>query len=169
MTVLWVMEPEVALIVTCEVPAGVDGTKTSLLLEQPAMAIKPAETTRTPNRPRSRMERSLLRDRRLVKVRIAPKGRKRTAAIPAVLAPRKVGGRKSAIFFTVAIVTVLVAGAPEATVKLAGEKVQVAASGRPLQASATVPLKLLVGTALTTAVAEEPAATVAAEVEALKP
>jgi len=66
-------------------------------------------------------------------------------------------------------VTVLVAGAPEVTFSCAGEKVQVAASGRPLQASATAPLKLLVGTALTTTVVEEPAVAVAAEAEALKP
>jgi hypothetical protein len=45
-----VIEPEVALIVTCDVPAGVDGTKISLVLEQPA--IKPTDRMRAPNRPR---------------------------------------------------------------------------------------------------------------------
>ena len=79
-------------------------------------------------------------------------------------------GRSIAVFFTVAMVSVLVAGAPATTVNCAGEKVQVAASGRPaLQARATVPLKLLAGAALTIAVADEPAVTVAAEVEAVKP
>jgi hypothetical protein len=52
MTVDWVIEPEVALTVMADVPAGVDGTKTSLILEQPA--TKPAERRRVPNRPRSR-------------------------------------------------------------------------------------------------------------------
>lgn len=89
--------------------------------------------------------------------------------IPAVAIPRRVRGSRSAIFFTVAIVTVLVAGAPATTVSCAGAKLQVAASGRPLQARATVPLKLLVGAALTTNVADDPAVTVLAEVEALKP
>ena len=58
-----VIEPEVALIVTCDVPTGVDGTKTSLVLEHPA--IKPAEKMRAPNRPRTRKERCWLGDRRL--------------------------------------------------------------------------------------------------------
>ena len=61
------------------------------------------------------------------------------------------------------------AGAPATTVNCAGEKLQVAASGRPLQARATVPLKLLVGAALTTKVADDPAVTVVPEVEAVKP
>ena len=54
-TVLWVIVPEVALMVTADVPAGVDGTKTSLELEQPA--TKPAERMKAPNRPRRRRER----------------------------------------------------------------------------------------------------------------
>ncbi len=66
-------------------------------------------------------------------------------------------------------VTVLVAGAPEVTLSCAGEKVQVEAWGCAVQARATVPLKLFVGMALMTKVADEPAVTVSAEVEALKP
>ena len=50
--VLWVIVPEVALIVIADVPAGVEGTKISLVLEQPA--IKPAERMKAPNRPRRR-------------------------------------------------------------------------------------------------------------------
>ena len=84
------MEPDVALMVTGEVPAGVDGTKTLLLLEQPA--IKLAETRRIPNRPRSRRERCWLGDRRREKARMAPKGSRRAAVIPAVAAPRRVRG-----------------------------------------------------------------------------
>ena len=80
-----------------------------------------------------------------------------------------VKGRTHAIFFTVAMVRVAVAGAPAVTASDVGEKVQVAAWGKPLQASATVPLKLLAGAALTTNVADDPAATVAAELDALKP
>ena len=154
-------------MVIADVPAGVDGTKISLELEQPA--INPAETNRRPKRPKSRTLRSWLGDRRREKVRIAPKGKRRAAVIPAVAIPRSVRGWRSAIGFTVAMVTVLVAGAPATTVSCAGAKEQVAASGRPLHARATVPLKLLVGTALTMAVADDPAVTVAAEVEALKP
>ena len=50
--VLWVIEPDVALIVIADVPVGVNGTKMSLVLEQPA--TKPAERRRVPNSPRSR-------------------------------------------------------------------------------------------------------------------
>src|SRR5271170_6460765 len=121
-----------------------------------------------PTRPRSRMKRCLLGERRREKVRIAPKGRRRAVVIPILAAPRRVKGRSVAIC-TVAMVTVVVAGAEEVTFNCGGEKVQVAASGRPLQASVTAPLKLLVGAALRTTVAEEPAATVTAEAEAEKP
>ena len=65
--------------------------------------------------------------------------------------------------------TVLVAGEPEETLSVAGEKLQVAAVGRLAQARVTVPPKLFVGTALTTAVTDEPAETVRADAEALKP
>jgi hypothetical protein len=67
------------------------------------------------------------------------------------------------------MVTVVEAGAPDVTASVAGAKVQVAASGRPLQARVTLPLKLFVGTALTMSGMEEPSATVMTEVEALKP
>ena len=67
------------------------------------------------------------------------------------------------------MVTVLVEGAPEVTVNCAGEKEHLAATGRPLQARVTVPLKLFVGTALITAVTDDPSATVRLEVEALNP
>ena len=70
---------------------------------------------------------------------------------------------------TVVMVTVLVAGAPEVTPSVAGEKLQVAARGRLVQARVTLPLKLLVGTALTTAVADEPSVTDKADAETLKP
>src|SRR3979411_1229590 len=80
-----------------------------------------------------------------------------------------VKGRRAAVFFTVAMVRVVVAGAPAVTASDAGEKVQVAASGRPLQARATAPLKLFAGAALRMNVAEDPAATVAAEAEELNP
>ena len=80
-----------------------------------------------------------------------------------------VNGRTHAVFFTVVMVTVAVAGAPAVTANDVGEKVQVAAWGKPLQASATVPLKLFVGAALTMVVADDPAVTVAAELDALKP
>src|SRR5882757_1606565 len=83
--------------------------------------------------------------------------------------PRMVNGRTHAIFFTVAMVRVVVAGAPAVTASDAGEKAQVVASGRPLQARATVPLKLFAGAALRTNVADDPAATVAVEAEELKP
>jgi hypothetical protein len=66
-------------------------------------------------------------------------------------------------------VTVLVAGAEEETLSCAGEKVQLAARGRVVQARVTVPLKLLVGRALTVKVVEEPAVTVAADIEEEKP
>jgi hypothetical protein len=66
-------------------------------------------------------------------------------------------------------VTVLVAGTEEETLSCAGEKVQVAARGRVVQARVTDPLKLLVGRALIVKVAEEPSVTVAAEVEEEKP
>src|ERR1700760_2956826 len=104
------MEPEVALMVTADVPAGVDGTKTSLELEQPA--TKPAEIRRIPSRPSSRRWRCCVpEDRRLREVKNAPKGRRRAAVIPAVAPPRRVWGRSSAAFFTVAMVRVVVAGA----------------------------------------------------------
>ena len=88
--VLWVIVPDVALMVTVDAPAGVDGTKTSLELEQPA--IKPAETRRTPSRPNSRSWRCLPKDRRRDDARNALKGRRRAAVIPAVAAPRRVWG-----------------------------------------------------------------------------
>jgi hypothetical protein len=162
-----VIVPEVALIVTCDVPGGVDGTKISLELEQPA--IKPTERMKAPNRPRRPRARCWLGDRRRGKSRRAPKGRKRATVILSMEVPWMVKGRMHAIFFTVAMVTVVVAGAPAVTANDVGEKVQVAASGKPLQARATVPLKLLVGTALRTNVADDPAATVAPELDALKP
>ena len=67
------------------------------------------------------------------------------------------------------MVTVQVEGTPAETIACAGEKEHLAARGKLVQARATVPLKLLVGTALTTAVTDDPAATVRLEVEALKP
>jgi hypothetical protein len=69
----------------------------------------------------------------------------------------------------VEMVTVLVAGALAVTVSDAGEKTHFAASGSPVHDRATVPLKLLVGIALTTAVAEEPLATVMFVLDALNP
>jgi hypothetical protein len=159
------MVPEVALMVTWEAPVGVDGTKTSLWLVQPTK--KPAERMRAPRRPRRGKERFRLDDRRKGKMSIAEKGRKKPIVILAW--EPMIKGRRSAVFFTVAMVTVLVAGAPEVTVNDAGEKVQVAASGRVLHARATVPLKLLVGTALTTAVTDDPSVTVRLEADALKP
>jgi hypothetical protein len=164
--VVWVMVPEVALIVTAEVPVGVPGTAL-LELEQPAM--NPAEMIKTPNRAKRRMERCWWVERRRENTNAAPKGRSRAVVIPAVATPRIVCGRKNAVPFTVEMVTVLVAGALAATVKDAGEKEHLAARGTVLHVRVTVPLKLLVGTALTTAVAEEPSATVRVEVEALKP
>jgi hypothetical protein len=50
--VLWVIVPEVALMVTADVPAGVDGTEAPLEPEQPA--IKLTERMKAPNRPRRR-------------------------------------------------------------------------------------------------------------------
>lgn len=101
-------------------------------------------------------------------MRKAPKGSAKAAVMPAA-ALRRVRGSSAAVGFVVEMVTVLVAGAPEVTLRLAGEKVQVEAWGKPVQVSATAPLKLLVGTALMTAVAEEPSLTVSVELEALKP
>lgn len=89
--------------------------------------------------------------------------------IPAAAAPRRVDGKSDAVFFTVEMVTVLGAGAPEVTVSCAGEKEHLAATGKLLQARVTVPLKLLVGTALMMSGTEEPSVTAMAEVEALKP
>ena len=89
-TVLWVIAPEVALMVTAVEPVGVKGTAL-LLLEQPA--INPAERTKTAKRAKSRILPGRLRERRREKVRrIAPKGRRRAAVIPAVAAPRRVFG-----------------------------------------------------------------------------
>ena len=85
MMVLWVIVPEVALTVMAAVPAGVDGTKTSLELEQPAK--KPAERMKAPNRPRRRRERCWLGDRRRGKRRRAPKGRKRATVILSMEVP----------------------------------------------------------------------------------
>lgn len=85
MMVLWVIEPEVALTVMAAVPAGVDGTKISLELEQPAK--KPAERTKAPNKPRRRRERCWLGDRRRGKRRRAPKGRKRATVILSMEVP----------------------------------------------------------------------------------
>src|SRR5438067_13306891 len=166
-TVLCVIVPEVALTVTADIPAGVDGTNTSLMLEHPA--TKPAERMTTPNRPRRRMERCQPSDRRRRKRRRAPKGRKSGTVILSTDVPWMVKGRTHALFFTVAIVRVVVAGAPAVTFNDAGENAQVAASGRPLQPSVTVPLKLFVGAALRTNVADDPALTVAPELDALKP
>src|ERR1700722_1862997 len=73
------------------------------------------------------------------------------------------------MLFTVLIVRVVVAGAPAVTFSDADENAQVAASGRVPHASATVPLKLFVGAALRTKVAEEPAVTVAPAAEAVNP
>lgn len=84
-------------------------------------------------------------------------------------APLRVDGERDALFFTVEMVTVLGAGAPEVTVSCAGEKEHLAARGKLLQARVTVPLKLLVGTALTISGTEEPSETVMAGAEALKP
>ena len=67
------------------------------------------------------------------------------------------------------MVTVQVEGTPAETIACAGAKEHLAATGKLLQARETVPLKLLVGTALTTAVTDDPAATVRLEAEALKP
>ena len=75
-------------MVTADVPAGVDGTKTSLELEQPA--TKPAEIRRIPSRPSSRSWRCCVPEDRLREVKNAPKGRSRAAVIPAVAAPRRV-------------------------------------------------------------------------------
>ena len=70
-------------------------------------------------------------------------------------------GRTHADLFTVAMVSVVVAGAPAVTFSEAGENMHVAASGRRLQPGATGPLKLFVGAALITNVSDDPAATVA--------
>ena len=64
--------------------------------------------------------------------------------------------------------TVLVAAAVGDTVSWLEEKVQVMPTA-PLQERVTLPLKLLVGSTLMVAVVELPDATVATEVEALKP
>jgi len=79
------MLPEVAFTVTADVPAGVDGTKTSLELEQPAK--KPAERMRTPNKPRRRMERRRLNNPRRGKMRSAPNGRKSATVILSIEVP----------------------------------------------------------------------------------
>ena len=159
---LWVIVPEVALMVTGVDPMGVKGTAL-LVLEQPA--ISPAERTKTAKRAKSRM----LSWRGREKVRIAAKGRRRAAVIAEAAAPLRVDGERDALFFTVEMVTVLGAGAPEVTVSCAGEKEHLAARGKLLQARVTVPLKLLVGTALTISGTEEPSVTVMAGAEALKP
>ena len=166
-TVVWVTVPEVAWMVTFEVPVGVDGRTIGLVVEQPTKNA--AEKIRTPSRPKSRRERCWLVDLRRERVRSAPKGRRKAAVIPAVAAPRRVEGWRLAVGFAVLNVTVVVAGAPEVTDTVAGEKKQVAATGRPEQRMFALPLKLLVGTRLTTAVVEEPAETVRAEVEVLMP
>jgi hypothetical protein len=101
--------------------------------------------------------------------RTAPKGRRKATVIPADAAPRRVFGRRDDVLFTVEMVTVLVEGAPEVTLNCAGENEHLAATGKLVQDRETVPLKLLVGTALTTAVTEDPSATVRLEAEALKP
>jgi len=77
--------------------------------------------------------------------------------------------RFPALGFSIEIVRLSVPFNPSDTASDVGEKVQVAAWGKPLHARATVPLKLLAGAALTTNVADDPAVTVAAELDALKP
>ena len=59
-TVLWVIVPEVALMVTGVDPVGVKGTAL-LLLEQPA--INPADRTKTAKRAKSRMLPDRVRER----------------------------------------------------------------------------------------------------------
>lgn len=49
----WVMEPEVALMVIWAAPVGVEGTNTSLVLEQPAIKLRVARIN--PNRAKSLM------------------------------------------------------------------------------------------------------------------
>jgi hypothetical protein len=88
-TVDWLMVPDVALIVTCELPTGVLGVEL-LLLEQPA--TNPAEIIRTANKPRSRRENLRRSDLRRENAKIVPNGRRKAAVIPAVAAPRSVRG-----------------------------------------------------------------------------
>ena len=67
------------------------------------------------------------------------------------------------------MVTVLSALVVLETETEAGEKLQVAEMGRPVQARATVPLKLKVGAMAMVAVVDDPAVTVSAPAEALRP
>ena len=98
-----------------------------------------------------------------------PNGSRNAATTCAASVSPWLNGRVSAALCAVWMVTVLVALAAGDTESWLGEKVQVASEGRPLQLKLTLPLKLLVGAALTMNCVEAPAATVAVCVEALRP
>jgi hypothetical protein len=104
MTVVRVMEPEVAVIVTFDIPGGVMG------LEPPHPSRKAVGTSRGTNKPSRRMWLSLPDDRRWQNATSEPNGRRRAAVIPAAYVPRKNPGKSSAEdFFVVWMVRVLVA------------------------------------------------------------
>ena len=180
MVVVWVVLPEVAVMVTCWTPDGVPGVAGGVgavgaavpevagiaELEQPtARPVVASSSMRSP----SNCSGALLPVIRLrEKSSSEPKGRRKAAAMVAVVSAQ---GPRCCSFAMLAVVwqvMVLVAGAVGVTVRVLGEKEQVTPTG-PLQDRATLPLKLLTGATLMVAMAELPAVTVAAEVEALKP
>ena len=82
------MEPEVAVMVTGVVPAGVTlggGGVGVNPVEQPI--AKPADTNRTPISARSWSPAVLVDERRRVKIRKEPNGRRSATVIPAALVP----------------------------------------------------------------------------------
>src|SRR3984885_3923354 len=182
MVVFWVRLPEVAVMVTICKPAGVPGvagvvgavgagveaTAAAGFEEPEQPTTTPVEMTRRAKRLSNCKGVDLPIARLRVKTRREPKGRRNATVMAAEPLVQGVCFWRCAMPAAVWMVTVLVTAAVGVTESVLGEKVQVTPTG-PLQDKVTLPLKLLVGATLMVAVVELPAATVAAEVDALKP
>src|SRR6185312_5276207 len=155
--VVCIVDPDVAVTVTCDVPDGVTGL-TGLSEPQPASA--PSETNATTPSSITRIEDA---------------GRFRIASTPpygissAKKIPRAPDGNSLCADLVLSIVSVVIDGALPVAVTCAGEKEHCAPAGSPEHANVTVPVKLFVGAMLMVAVAEEPAASLTVPADALRP
>ena len=172
MIVLLAMDPEVAVIVTCDVPTGVGvgegADEVDACDEDPPQPLAPIDTT-IPNRSIGMSASNLLRFFSPPRRISDPRGSSEDIAIPRL--PCR--GERSLfavyplppvdpVLPVAEMVTVLVTLAAEVTVREAGEKLHVASSGSPVQARLTVPLKPLLGAILMVVVALDPVVTVKA-------
>ena len=158
--------PEVALIVTCCSPAGVDvdvvdegELDDEHPTTRPAIVRKRTETPRLCSFP--------LGARLRENARIEPNGNRTATTMPAAPLFRE-GPWTFAILPVVLIATFVVLTAVALTESELEENAHEIPTG-PLQESATSPLKPLVGTTLTVAEVLEPSVTVAVGANALKP